>query len=220
MVVPVPGPLCGAGQSQGEEDPDAHAPGKDVGVCKHGIHADARFHRGQHGVIRGESLQDPQHRGADEAGGEQVDAHQARHSSGALQYGGEATSRFLALPIGESQQQYHHPEGGQHHHKGCQGKFSGDGVQGGDAVGHHPQTQRRKGDGEPLPDLLLPEQQCGGGAQSHQQRDPFRSGVAAKTDQQEKRRRQPRRLPRFSAASSGEDASACFMPCHSVPPNM
>ena len=215
-------PLGGNGQAQGEEHPDAHAPGEHVGVAEDGGHAHPRLHAAQAGVVPGEQAQQAQHRGADEAGGEQVDAGQSGQGGSPLQHGGEAPAQLPLLPLCEGQQQHHAAEGGQHHHKGPQGELARGGVQGGDAVHDDPQAHDQEGHGQTLRHLPVPDDQGGDRAEGRDHRDPLGGGDAAQADHQKVDQGEDGQAPDsldIPPGGQGRGAVSCFMARHAVPPN-
>ena len=136
--------LGGDGQPQAQQHADAHAPGKHVGVGEDGGHTDPLLHCGEIHVIRGEDAEDGQEKGADPAGGEQVDTHQPRQGGKALQDHGGPAARVAPLPfrlIRERQKQKGQAEGGKYLQKFIEGKFPGNGVKRGNAVHEDHQGQ-------------------------------------------------------------------------------
>ena len=97
--------LRGTRQTQREEHPNAHTPGKHIGVAKNGSHSDPRFYSPKVVIVLGKQLQQAQHRRADQMGGEQVDAHQTCNGRSTLQHRGKSTSQLVILASGKGQKQ-------------------------------------------------------------------------------------------------------------------
>ena len=140
----VDGPLPSGGgdnQAEAQKGAQAHAAGEYVGVGEHGGHTDPLLHRAQAGVVRGEQAQQPQNRGADDPGGEQVNAHQPRQGGEAGEDCRAPAAGTAALPVLHGQQQQGQAEGGQGLEELIEGEFPASGVEGGQAVHEHHQSQ-------------------------------------------------------------------------------
>ena len=214
----------GQGQAQGEKHADSHAPGKHIGVGEDGVDPHPHFHGRKGAVIWGKETQNPQHRGADEVGGQQIDAYQSGNGRRPFQDGGKAPPKFFACTFGQGQQQHHTAKGPQKDYKGFQGKFSRNGIQGGNPVQNHPGTQCQEWNGQTLSDLLVPDDQSGYRTQSHEKGNPLGGREIVQADEQKIGHCQSRHDAKLFRTAAQHCHSRvlflCSMRRHDAPPQM